>query len=266
MKNIRSISKILLLSGLMSLSSGCGDRLGDINTDPNNPVSVTSGLLLTTVIRNIVFDQFNSGDGAGLARHIARINYNETEQYSFSSKSSSWNLYYAQLNNVNDMIRISRKDGNPSTEAVGYIFKAFIGAQLTELWRDAPFFQAAQSSKYLTPYYDNQKDIYISEEGIISLLQEADNLLAANADPLPVDIMFAGDRDKWRKLANSLRLRYLIRISARQSDYSQWKQQLADVISRPLMESNDDNAVLSYLTSTPDRPPIYNMRSGECDY
>ena len=145
MKNIGLLSKGILLMGLISLSSCLEDRLGEINTDPNNPVKVNSSLLLTTVTRNIVFNQFDYGDGAGLARHIARINYNETEQYSFSSKTGSWSLYYTQLNNVNDLIRISKVEGKPSTEAVGYIFKAFIGAQLTNTWRDVPFFQAAQS-------------------------------------------------------------------------------------------------------------------------
>ena len=266
MKNIGLLSKGILLMGLISLSSCLEDRLGEINTDPNNPVKVNSSLLLTTVTRNIVFNQFDYGDGAGLARHIARINYNETEQYSFSSKTGSWSLYYTQLNNVNDLIRISKVEGKPSTEAVGYIFKAFIGAQLTNTWRDVPFFQAAQSSKYLNPSYDNQKDIYTAEEGVISLLSLADKMLEENADPLPSDLMFGGDRLKWRKLANSLRLRYLMRISCKQNDYPQWSQQLKDVVSKPLMESNDDNATLPYLTSTPDRSPIFNMRSGEFDY
>ena len=80
MKNIGLISKGFLLMGLVSLSSCMEDRLGDINTDPNNPVKVNTSLLLTTVSRSIVFNQFDYGDGAGLARHIARTKYNETEQ------------------------------------------------------------------------------------------------------------------------------------------------------------------------------------------
>ncbi|MGB7394088.1 MAG: SusD/RagB family nutrient-binding outer membrane lipoprotein, partial [Pricia sp.] len=73
------------------------------------------------------------------------------------------------------------------------------------------------------------------------------------------DVMFNGDLDKWVRFANSLRLRYLLRISKRLSDFSEM-QALAD--SGRLMQSNDDNALVPYLGAAPNQYPLTNESLG----
>jgi hypothetical protein len=71
--------------------------------------------------------------------------------------------------------------------------------------------------------------------------------------------MFQNDLSKWVRFANSLRLRYLLRISKRLSDFSKI-QALAN--SGMLIEANSQNAVVPYLTSAPNRFPLSQAAQG----
>lgn len=248
-------------------TTSCTSDFDNINTDPNNPTTATADLLLTPLLRNIVQSQFNYGDGPGLAHQIARTNYNEVEQYAFGTNEGIWNQYYLYLNSIQEMIRVSERDNCLSSKGIAYILKAFCIAQITDMWGDVPFFEATLGAENITPSYDTQKDIYTAEGGIIDLLKQADKLLEENIDVLPADIVYGGDRLKWRKLANSLRLRYLIRISNRIDDTNlNIPAEINSIMSLPLMETNDDNMLLPFLAGSPNKCPIYDMRAGNFEY
>lgn len=65
--------------------------------------------------------------------------------------------------------------------------------------------------------------------------------------------MFKGNLVKWARFANSLRFRYLLRVSKKLSDFSEMKALAA---SGKLMQSNADNAVVPYLASAPNQWPM----------
>lgn len=255
----------LLIAGA---TASCTGRFDSINTDPNYPTVATPDLLLTPLLRSLIQNQFNYGNGSGLAHHLSRTNYNETEQYAFGTNEGTWAAYYLHLNNIQEMITVSRRSDRPSCEAIAYILKAFAGSQLTDLWGDVPFKEAVQGAGNITPAYDTQQEIYTAEDGIINLLKQAEELLSSSNDVLPQDLVYNGDRLKWRKLANSLRLRYLMRISNRISEITAFnlKEEIAQVMALPLMETNSDNMLLPFLSGVPNRCPIFNMRSGEFEY
>lgn len=254
---------VLIVAG--SLTVSCTDDFENINRDNNVPTSGNFSLQLNAQLRSITFGQFDYNDGALLAHQIGKTNYNEIAQYSFGTAEYLWNSLYQNLANIDDMISIAQKQEQPSSEAIGYILKAFCSSQLTDHWGNVPYSEASQGGKNVYPKYDEQQDIYTGEEGIIRLLQRADDLLATSKDQLPSDIIYEGNRTKWRKLANSLRLRYLIRISNRMHDVQAFdvKTQIADCMSKPLMDSNEDNFQLKFLSDASNRCPIFNLRSGE---
>ena len=71
--------------------------------------------------------------------------------------------------------------------------------------------------------------------------------------------MFGGDLSAWLRFANSLKVRYLLRISDKQ-DVSGELQALVNLGN--LMTSNADNAVVPYLSSSPNQWFIFNERIG----
>lgn len=261
MKRNNRLFIVVITTCLALLLGSCDRGFGEINTNPNIPSQGTSDLILISVLRSTVFGQFSLGNSSGLARHVVHTNYNEIEQYAFDDNQGSWDNYYSLIKNTNEIIRLAEQEGNKGNVAKGYVLKAFIASQLTDLWGDVPYFEA--NSGTLTPKYDSQKDIYTSKGGIIDLLEQAD-LLLSNASQLSSDILYKGDLMKWRKLSNSLRLRYLLRISKRVGDSGDLDiaKEIRKVAVLPLMESNADNAELKYLSTFPNMCPFYEMREG----
>lgn len=256
------------LMGMLAVTTSCTSRFDDINSNPNSPTSASVILLLNPQLRSIAFGQFQYDTGACMAHQVAKTNYNDNAQYNFGSNEGTWNGFYSNLVNINELIRVAERDNEPSSVAVGYILKAFCASQLTDHWGNVPYSEALDGGENIYPKYDLQSDIYTAGGGIIDLLTKADSLLAASSDNLPADIIYSGDRTKWRKFANSLRLRMLMRISNRRDDITafDFRSQLADCLSKPLMETNADNFELAYLDGTPNRCPVYELRAGEFDY
>ena len=77
------------------------------------------------------------------------------------------------------------------------------------------------------------------------------------------DLLYEGELVAWRKLANSLRLRYLMRISNKR-DVASDMQQIID--NEPVFESNEDNAILTFpAQSIATSFPISRSRIGSFD-
>src|SRR5690606_33779171 len=94
--------------------------------------------------------------------------------------------------------------------------KSLMFGLITDLWGDAPYSQALKGDEEgrenRFPAYDSQQSIY---EGILADLEEANTILSGEVTGAPgsADIYFNGDVMKWRRFANSLALRYYMRLS-----------------------------------------------------
>ena len=69
----------------------------------------------------------------------------------------------------------------------------------------------------------------------------------ASKDKITGDVIFNGDVSKWKKLANSLRMRFAMRISnvAPQKAQEEFEAALQD--EGGIFQSNDDNALIQYM-------------------
>ena len=95
--------------------------------------------------------------------------------------------------------------------------------------------------------------------GILATLREASNTLENTTASINGDVMFGNNLEQWQRFANSLLVRYTLRISKRLSDFSEL-QELAD--GGLLMESNADNAVVPYLSAAPNQFPMSQASQG----
>lgn len=126
---------------------------------------------------------------------------------------------------------------------------AFNFAYVTDLFGDVPYSEALRlkSDRVTHPKYDKQEVIY---PALLQSLKEANDELAAIVQPIDkkADAMYNGDAMKWRKFANSLRLRMLLRISKNYAPaFTEMQAILSDKSKYPIFESNADNAEVSYL-------------------
>lgn len=139
--------------------------------------------------------------------------------------------------------------------------KANLAALLTDLYGDVPYSEAVQgrTNKIFTPAYDKQEVIYTGKGGILELLRNAGQILEKSKDPLNGDILYNGNLDKWVRFANSLRVRYLMRISKKVNV----APELQNIVTQnKLITGNSTSAVIPFLASAPNQWFIFNEREG----
>ena len=261
MKRITAIITICFL-----ILAGCTDDFEEINTNNNEPESVTPDLLLSTVISNTLTDLVNTGwnNGNIVSQLTAKINFTGFDRYNWGSESGKWNNFYGDLTEVELILASARAEEtrNTSYEAMALVMKSFIYSNLTDSWGSVPYSEAikGQTDNEFQAAYDSQEAIYT---GLLADLALANDLLAQGRPILGGDLLYDGDLVSWRKLANSLRLRYLMRVSNRR-DVAGEMQQIAD--NEPIFESNEDNAVLIFpAQSVATSFPISRSRIGSFD-
>ena len=239
------MKKIVFFVILVLSLANCTDDFDEINANPNEPEVVTPDLLLSTVISSSMDQYVSTGWNLGniVSQMTAKINFTGFDRYNWGSESGLWNNIYGILPEVELIIETARSEESPNTsyEGIGLVLRSWLYAQLTDNWGNVPYAQAIQGQEGIfQPVYDSQEKIY---NGILADLETADSLLAQNAPIFGGDIFYNGDVESWRKLANSLRLRYLMRISNKR-DVSAEMQQIVNNL--PIFESNADNATMTY--------------------
>lgn len=263
MENIKKF--LLILSIGMFFTQSCTNDFEEINKNTNASEAVEPEFLLTNVITELIqqntytqgFDQSNY-----FAHFAAAIDFGDLDRYIIGSNGTYWNNLFSYLQDIKSMQQAEAS--NEAYVAVGDILKAFIFSQLTDMWNDVPYSQAISLEEgVVTPAYDTQESIYTDPEtGILVVLKNAAATLENTNAVIRGDVMFGNDLEKWVRFANSLRVRYLLRISKRLTDFSEL-QALAN--SSKLMRSNADNAVLPFLPSAPNQFPFFLASSGAND-
>jgi len=258
---IKHIKLFIAFACLCSFTA-CTEDFEQLNENPNSPENVSPEFLLT----NVIYEELNENTyNQGLrlnnymTQFVASIEFERIDRYELGSNSGYWNLIFSLLNDLEAMKNL--EGYNEAYDAVANVMRSYLFSQLTDMWCDVPYTQAIQAQNgVFTPIYDKQEDIYTHPEtGILVTLEEASEVLMSTNESIRGDVMFNNDLELWARLANSLQLRYRLRISKRVTDFSKI-QELAN--SGMLMESNAHNAVLPYLSAAPNQFPLFSAGVG----
>jgi len=218
---------LLVLFFSVLLFAGCEKDFEEINKNPNGFTTASDGSLFNTVIASL-----KSGWNEQLYVNNSVL-YKETQQASLSQvrwvnytigTEEVWRDYYTTLPNLRELER--RWAGLDTTShevqnmmAMEKIVLAVKTFKVTDLFGDIPFTTAGYGyidPARLRPTFDSQEFIY--KQLLEELEWAADHIdpAATTAEPYLTfknfDNLFFGDLVKWRKFANSLRLRYAMRM------------------------------------------------------
>lgn len=224
-------NKILALILSMTVLASCKKDFEEINKDPNGFTSASDGSLFNAVISTL-----KSGWNEQLYVNNSVL-YKETQQASLAQvrwnnytigTEEIWADYYTALPNLRELESRWRSLDTSSHAvqnmmAMEKIVLAYKTFKLTDLFGDIPFSQAGfgyQDVTKLHPPFDPQESIY---KVLLSELEWSANHIDVNANNIEpyltfksFDNLFFGDLAKWRKFANSLRLRYAMRMVNRE--------------------------------------------------
>lgn len=229
-KIIYSVFTLLLI-----ISSGCKDDFFDINENPNNPTedALTPGLILPNILHQTAKKMATSYDySAHWMGYWARSgtfgpsnpleNYDLTTSYerdewvngstTAADPTVSW---YNIMTDADIMQKKAEESGETMYVGIAKVIKSIGFMYLVDQYNNVPYTEAFQGTAILSPKYDKGQDIY---NDLLVQLDEA-KAIFASAEPLEnvgiatTDIMFKGDMDMWRKLANTQHLKLLLRQS-----------------------------------------------------
>ncbi|MBN1414171.1 MAG: SusD/RagB family nutrient-binding outer membrane lipoprotein [Bacteroidales bacterium] len=259
MKYIKLLISIILVGSLFIVS--CDETFEEMNKNPNEPTSVPSGLLTTNImayIGNYTYSTFWGGDmGSCWSQQWAKVNYEDEERYKVRQsviEGYCWKgIYEDVIADAKSMEKLAIDEGNKVNQGVALVLQAYGFSILTEMFGDVPFTEAGQGEEgVITPKYDGQESIY---DGLFAMLDQAESLIASGDGSInaSTDLIYGGNATRWRKFANSLKFRLLMRISHKK-DVS---ADLQAVAGRPLFSSMSDDAGIRYLSASPSANPMY---------
>lgn len=269
---LRYFYLVLGLGAVMALPS-C-KKFFDINKDPDRLPSSFSlyPQLLTGAQVNLGFE-----GGSDLFRYSTLIMQqmsggasqpNQTyEYYRYNITGSDQNNLWTSMmaNTLSDMeiiIKQATAAGSPHYVGVAKILKAYEFSKAVDTWGDIPYEESQKLDANTQPKYDDDETIYPK---LIQLLIDAVNDLNAPTSVLSPgtnsviysNANFATARPFWIKLANTLRLRLLLRYSKK--DPAWCVQQITALVNTPgitFMSSNADNFQVPFFNVANQRNPI----------
>jgi hypothetical protein len=249
----------LFIASLALVATSCDKDFEEINTSPNNSEVTDPNLLLASAIissQNIVYNAQVGGDmGLCWAQHWSKVQYNDEEKYipRRAVMNSVWSTLYANVIKESKVAYdFAGASGNTNLQAIALVIQANTFQILTDIYGPVPFSEAVVDG-IIKPKHDSQEEVY---DGILALLDNAETLFASGTGSFTssADLVYGGDVEKWRKLAMSLKLKALMRISKVRNVSTEVQNVVA---SGFLMSSNADSAQLTYTSSQPDANPIY---------
>lgn len=253
MKHIYHIITIIALTGILFLTA-CND-FDKLNTnptkspnlDPNSQLSYTQlstwgdwQITETYHFYLLSFTQLMQGEWNV-------TNWGGQYRRSDATMGQLWTrMYSVGIKNLVDVISKTKdKEELANLNAVARIMKVYYFLILTDIYGDIPYFDAGKGNieNISSPVYNKQEAIY---NDFFSELKFAEQALNIKGDVVTGDIVYGGDVNKWKRLANSMRLRIAMRLI--KVDPSKALDEVKDVFDTPSgLLTKTDNALIEYM-------------------
>ncbi len=271
------MKKILIttiLIGSVLIMDSCTGDFEKINTPPTSVTTIDAGLVLSKVQKDAAFVEgveYPNNQFGSWIQHWAGGVLISSSRYIEQSDNGTWESHYTLIRNIsqirNQILKGMENDPAGRTKlAIAKIVEICYWQRLTDLFGDIPYFETALGTENVNtkPVFDPQELIYKS------LIKELDQAISQlnNTDVSygAADFYYGGNVDKWRKFGNSLKLRLGMRI--RYADPALAQKTVTEAMSKPLMESNSDNAMIptyNNATNSNVHPVLNHFLAGSPD-
>ncbi|MGZ8412056.1 MAG: SusD/RagB family nutrient-binding outer membrane lipoprotein [Gemmatirosa sp.] len=222
LRHIRRAAPRAALVGLALVGAvACNDFLtgGDLDRDPNRPLTATPAQLFVGVQSNL---------WALLASDPSRISGLWTQQfeggniqyidiYNYGRDESTTNGFYQSLylggglSDVREMQRLSREVGDSLFVGIGQIQEALLIGTGADIFGDIVYTQALGDAN---PALDNQLAVYDSALVLLARgIANVSSTSSRNVGPGAADLVYGGDAESWARLARTLRARFHLHLA-----------------------------------------------------
>lgn len=254
--NIRTYILLALTIFAVAASSCSDSYMENLNTDPSKANNIDPNAQLTTAELQTYGDlgmvemyrNYHYAFAQQLMGCWNTTNYGGRHTIDNNEMSRMWTSFYPKaIKNLTDGVYRSKENASLSNvNAALRIYRVYMISLITDVYGDAPCSEAGLGyiDGKFNPRYDTQEAIYT---WFFKELKEAGTALNQSGDKISGDVIYKGDVIKWKKLANSLRLRYAMRISDVAPEKA--KQEFEDALSDAggILASASDDALIKYI-------------------
>ena len=256
MRQSKYITIITMACALFFAS--CSDEyMENMNTDPskaatNDPKSQLTTAQLQTygdLSMMEIYRNYHYAFTQQLMGCWNTTNYGGRHTLDNNEMSRIWTSFYTQsLKNIIDAQYRTAEDAEKvNINSVLRIYRVYLMSIITDTYGDAPFSEAGLGflEGKFNPKYDKQEDIY---NAFFLELEDAINKIDPTKDKVTGDLIYAGDVTKWQQLANSLRLRFAMRISNVNPTKAQTEFENALAANGGVITDASSDALIKYMT------------------
>lgn len=211
---------IMLCVAALAFTACSDEHMERINTDDTKASSIDPSAQLTTALLQ-TYGDFGMMDTyrsyiTGFTQHFAGgwnvSNYAGSVHAQDDQMRLVWDqLYAVSIKNIVDAIANSAD--KPNTNAALRIHRVYLMSVLTDIYGDLPCMEAGLGyvAGINNPSYDTQEEMY---DFFFEELKACAAQLGTGSDRIGGDVTsLKGDVAAWKRYANTLRLRYAMRIS-----------------------------------------------------
>jgi hypothetical protein len=274
MNNMKKI--IYILAAFVLTATSCTKRLSDLNIDPKNPSTAPSYAFFTNAERSFANALTSANVNVNIFRLITQqwqeTQYPEESQYDLGTRElndAAWNAMYRDV--IRDLreakalipVDVANTGKQQNELATAEIMEIYAWYYLVTTFGNVPYSEALDINKPF-PKYDDAKTIYYD---LLTRLDAAISKLNTSNDSFgSADLIYGGDVAKWKKFANSLKLKMGILIA--DDDAAKAKSVIESAAAAGVFTSNADNAELFYQAAPPNTNPIWVdlVQSGRNDF
>lgn len=268
MKNIKFFMLTLLV---LVNSTSCKEEIDELFLDPDGSTETKIEYLWASMI---------TGNGSALrpgynptgfylttlgmgpwSQATTKVNDGQMMNVISNMSNNNWGNFFtncgirlAEMETLYQQMSDEEKDGYDLYLHLGKILRANGAQKLLDLYGDMPWTDAFKArstdEQVLFPTYDSQEFVWkalITELGATATALKSITLSNEPGHPHSVfpqqDFLNGGDLDKWIKFANSLRLRFAMRISNVDEAYA--KPIIEELLDDELVETNLDNIIFN---------------------
>ena len=257
MRQSKYITIITMACALFFAS--CSDEyMENMNTDPSKAATIDPNAQLTTAQLQTygdlsmmeIYRNYHYAFTQQLMGCWNTTNYGGRHTLDNNEMSRIWTSFYTQsLKNIIDAQYRTAEDAEKvNINSVLRIYRVYLMSIITDTYGDAPFSEAGLGflEGKFNPKYDKQEDIY---NAFFLELEDAVNKIDPTKDKVTGDLIYAGDVTKWQQLANSLRLRFAMRISNVNPTKAQTEFENALAANGGVITDASSDALIKYMTS-----------------
>ena len=256
MRQSKYITIITMACALFFAS--CSDEyMENMNTDPSKAATIDPNAQLTTAQLQTygdlsmmeIYRNYHYAFTQQLMGCWNTTNFGGRHTLDNNETSRIWTSFYTQsLKNIIDAQYRTAEDAEKvNINSVLRIYRVYLMSIITDTYGDAPFSEAGLGflEGKFNPKYDKQEDIY---NAFFLELEDAVNKIDPTKDKVTGDLIYAGDVTKWQQLANSLRLRFAMRISNVNPTKAQTEFENALAANGGVITDASSDALIKYMT------------------